>query len=167
MVRCTSSLELELSLSGSSSQSESQTKQAPANSFRGLPLQPSPTLRNTPFQDGALLLDSLPVKASSSMKSSNESAYCKKYPGIPWLTQSWLAKDNRYERIATASARLGVGLISQGLLEHHINLLPGRKSPADFISVRDEDGGHIGYRAKVRTWPLLKRETLEVREIAA
>lgn len=60
-----------------------------------------------------------------------------------------------YERIAAASPRLGVGIIGQGLMEQHTNLQPTLKSPADFVSVRDNDGGHDGYRAKIRTWPLL------------
>lgn len=65
-------------------------------------------------------------------------AHRDRNPLVPWLTQSWLAEDNRYKRIATAVPRLGTGLIGRGLLEHHISLMPSVKCPADFISVCNE-----------------------------
>lgn len=136
-----------------------RTEQALANGIRGFPVQASRATRQLPFPPV--------IKTASSTGNDNTTGRRNEYPNIPWLTQSWLAKNNRYERIATASPRMGIGLISQGLLEHHIALLPGFKSAADFIPVRNEDGESAGYRAKVRTWPLLKRETIEVREIAA
>ncbi|ROV88622.1 hypothetical protein VSDG_09149 [Cytospora chrysosperma] len=90
-----------------------------------------------------------------------------KYPSIDWLTESWLAKVVSYERIATASPRLGVGIIGQGLLDHHINLLPNITGLQDFTPVRDSDGDQAGYRAKVVTWPMTKKDALKVREFAA
>lgn len=113
-------------------------------------------------------LPSRPVtKAASSTGNDNDTGRRKKYPRIPWLTENWLAKDHRHERIATAGPRMGIDLITQGLLEHHIALLLGPdKSAADFMPVRNEADELAGYRAKVRTWPLLKRETIQVREFA-
>lgn len=89
------------------------------------------------------------------------------YPSIGWLTESWLAKVVPYERIATASPRLGVGIIGQGLLDHHINLLPNITGLQDFTPVRNSDGDQPGYRAKVVTWPMTKKDALKVREFAA
>lgn len=89
------------------------------------------------------------------------------YPPIDWLTESWLAKLVPYERIATASPRLGVGIIGQGLLDHHINLLPNITGLQDFTPVRDSNGDQPGYRAKVVTWPMTKKDALKVREFAA
>lgn len=136
-----------------------RTEQTLVNSIRGLPRQASTTTRQPPSPPTA--------RASSTTGNGNNTSRRNKYPNIPWLTQSWLAKVNRYERIATAGPSMGIGLIGQGLLQHHIALLPGLKSAADFMPVRNEAGELAGYRAKVRTWPLLKRETIEVREMAA
>ncbi|KAJ0116482.1 hypothetical protein J7T55_007462 [Diaporthe amygdali] len=91
----------------------------------------------------------------------------KRYPPIAWLTQRWLAKSVPYERIATASPRLGVGVIGQGLLNHHINLSPGITGIADFAPVRDIAGHHLGYRVKIATWPLSKQDALKAKELAA
>lgn len=78
-----------------------------------------------------------------------------------------MAKVVPYERIATASPRLGVGIIGQGLLDHHINLLPNITGLQDFTPVRNSDGDQPGYRAKVVTWPMTKKDALKVREFAA
>ncbi|KUI61907.1 hypothetical protein VP1G_11404 [Cytospora mali] len=89
------------------------------------------------------------------------------YPSIPWLTESWLAKVVPYERIATASPRLGVGIIRQGLLDHYINLLPNITGFADLMPVSDSSGQHLGHRVKVATWPLTKQDELKARKFAA
>lgn len=105
--------------------------------------------------------------ARDSTDEAAQSPRKNKYPSLEWLTESWLGRVVSYERIATASPKLGVGIIGQSLLDHHINLLPHLHSLADFVSVRNDGGEHVGYRAKVRTWPLLERETIETREFAA
>ncbi|KUI65673.1 hypothetical protein VM1G_11316 [Cytospora mali] len=89
------------------------------------------------------------------------------HPSIPWLTESWLAKVVPYERIATASPRLGVGIIRQGLLDHYINLLPNITGFGDFMPVPDSSGRHLGHRVKVATWPLTKQDELRARKFAA
>ncbi|KAB5558522.1 hypothetical protein GE09DRAFT_116227 [Coniochaeta sp. 2T2.1] len=89
------------------------------------------------------------------------------YPTIPWLTESWLSKLVPYERIATASPRIGMGIIATGLIEHHVNLLPTLHSPADFVHVHDRYGQSTGVRPKMATWPLTKKEVLCHKEWAA
>lgn len=91
----------------------------------------------------------------------------RRFPPITWLTQHWLSKSVPYERIATASPRLGVGVIGQGLLDHHINLSPSITGVADFAPVRDGAGHYLGYRVKIATWPLSKKDELKVKDFNA
>jgi len=99
--------------------------------------------------------------ALSSVVSHNN------YPTIPWMTESWLLKLVRYERIATASPRIGMGLIGTGLIQHHVNLIPTLHSAADFLYVHDRDGRATAVRQKMATWPLSKQEVLTHKEWAA
>ncbi|KAH8878867.1 hypothetical protein GQ53DRAFT_623202, partial [Thozetella sp. PMI_491] len=80
------------------------------------------------------------------------------YPRIPWLQESWFRTSNRYERIATGSPLTSIGLLSQGLVQHHINLLPTLDSVADFLAVYNEHGRYLGSRPKLTTWPPTKRD---------
>lgn len=90
------------------------------------------------------------------------------HSSLPWLTESWLAKVVRYERIATASPRLGVGVIGHSLLDHHINLLPNITGLQDFTPVvREGNSGQLEYRVKTITWPMSKHDELKVKEFAA
>jgi len=89
------------------------------------------------------------------------------YPRIPWLHEAWLATVNRYERIATASPRLGMGILNQELVQCHINKLPTLRSLADFHHVFDGHGVYLGSRPKTATWPLAKGEAMSVKEWAA
>ncbi len=88
------------------------------------------------------------------------------YTTIPWTTESWLWKLIRYERIATASPRIGMGLIGTGLIQHLVNLIPTLHSAADFLYVHDDYGRAAGVRPKMATWPLSKKEVLSHREWA-
>jgi hypothetical protein len=89
------------------------------------------------------------------------------YPAIPWMTESWLSKLVRYERFATASPRIGMGIIGTGLIQHHVNLMPTLYSAADFVYVHDRHGQAVGVRPKMATWPLSKKEALSQKEWAA
>ncbi|ROW17833.1 hypothetical protein VPNG_00745 [Cytospora leucostoma] len=101
------------------------------------------------------------------MKHIHVEAPTKWCTSLDWFTESWLAKTVRYERIATASPRLGVGVIGLGLLGHHINVLPNITSLADFTPVRQSHGQYPGYRPKIVTWPLSEQDALKVTEFAA
>lgn len=91
----------------------------------------------------------------------------KRPPRIAWLTQHWLSKSVPYERIATASPKLGVGVIGQSLLDHYVNLSPNITGVADFAPVRDGAGHHLGFRVKIATWPLSKQDALKAKDFAA
>jgi hypothetical protein len=80
------------------------------------------------------------------------------------MTESWLAKLVRYERLATATPRMGMGIIGPGLMHHHVNLMPTLHSAADFAYVHDRQGRAVGVRPKVATWPLTKKEVLRHKE---
>jgi len=89
------------------------------------------------------------------------------YPTIPWMTESWLSKLVPYERLATASPRIGMGIIGVGLIQHHVNLMPTLHSAADFVYVHDHHGRSQGVRPKMATWPLSKKEVLAQKQWAA
>jgi hypothetical protein len=107
--------------------------------------------------------DSIPVNSGILELLSTRNTY----PSIPWITESWLAKLVRHERIAVASPRIGMGLIGTELIQQHINLTPTLHSPADFIHVHDERGHYLGVRPKMATWPLTKEDILKYREWSA
>ncbi|OIW33540.1 hypothetical protein CONLIGDRAFT_182211 [Coniochaeta ligniaria NRRL 30616] len=102
------------------------------------------------------------TEAALSLVTNNNN-----YPKIPWMTESWLLRLVRYERIATASPRVGMGLIGTGLIQHHVNLIPTLHSAADFLYVHDRYGRAAGVRPKMATWPLSKKEVLSHKEWAA
>lgn len=123
---------------------------------------------------------SLAPDASSSENSSSPShdqgpspkRVCREapgrgYPRITWLTQQWLSTPARHERIATASPSASVGLIAQDLLDHYINHSPDIAGVADFTPVRDGAGQYLGYRRKVATWPLSKKDALKYEDLGA
>lgn len=122
------------------------------------PVQLSIKLANTES-----VSDSIPVNSSILELLSTRNAY----PSIPWITESWLAKLVRHERIAVASPRIGMGLIGTELIQQHINLTPTLHSPGDFIHVHDERGHYLGVRPKMATWPLTKEDVLKYREWSA
>lgn len=86
------------------------------------------------------------------------------YPTIPWMTESWLLKLVRYESVAAASPRIGLGIIGTGLIQHHVNLIPTLHSAADFLYVYDRAGSVAGVRPKMATWPLSKKEVMSHKE---
>ncbi|KAJ9136703.1 hypothetical protein NKR23_g9631 [Pleurostoma richardsiae] len=89
------------------------------------------------------------------------------YPPISWLRESWLETINRYERIATASPRSGIGIVSQELLQSHANLLPTLGGSRDFVPMFNANGTYLGVRPKIATWPLSKQEVLRNRAFAS
>lgn len=86
---------------------------------------------------------------------------------LSWLQESWLKTVNRYERIATASPRVGVGLLGHGLLEHYSNLLPTLGGSRDFLPMFNGSGAYLGVRPKIATWPLSKEEAYKNRTFAS
>ena len=81
------------------------------------------------------------------------------YPAIPWLQDSWLYRLIPYEHIATASPRVGVGMIGQGLLQHHVDLL----RDIDGVQNLLRHGTCTGPRSKIATWPMSKQEATKRR----
>lgn len=101
------------------------------------------------------------------MKRIHVEAPRKGCTSLDWFTESWLAKTVRYERIATASPRLRVGIIRLGLLGYHMDVLPNGTSLADFTPVRQSHGQYLGYNPKIVTWPLSEQDALKVTAFAA
>ncbi len=84
------------------------------------------------------------------------------YPPIPWFHESWLRHVIRYERIATASPRLGVGILGHELARQHMHMLPTLHSTVHLLHVFDARGSIVATRPKSLTWPLTKQEASAV-----
>lgn len=76
------------------------------------------------------------------------------YPVIPWLEEGWLHRLIPHEFIATASPRVGVGMIGQGLLDHHLSLIRDLDRAQNLL----RHGTCAGPKTKMATWPLSKQE---------
>ncbi len=117
----------------------------------------------------------LPSYDNNKNNNSNNSYYSP----VPWMEEVWLATANRYERIATGSPRLGMGILGRQLVQHHINMLPTLRGAADFLPVFDHHNHHHHYygagtgagafrgsRPKMLTWPLTERQAMAVKQWA-
>src|SRR3569833_1440935 len=78
-------------------------------------------------------------------------------PAISWLQEAWLGRTNRYEEIATASPRLGVGILGHELLRQHLAILPTLYTSPDILQMLGRTGPRVGSRPKPLTWPLTKK----------
>jgi len=79
---------------------------------------------------------------------------------MSWLEEVWLRAINPYERIATATPRLGLAIVGYNLLQQHLEIAPSLWTAADFSPVFDDNGGCLGARLKNVTWPLTTRELI-------
>ena len=79
------------------------------------------------------------------------------YPVIPWLEEGWLHRLIPYEHMATASPRVGVGMIGQGLLDHHVSLI----RDLDRVQNLLRHGRCTGPKTKMATWPMSKQEAMK------
>jgi len=97
---------------------------------------------------------------SSSANAATSPSHSNDNLRISWLQEAWQLPHIRYERIATGSPLVGVAVLGQSLLQHHLDLAPARWTAADFAPVRDAAGEYLGARPKLPTWPLTRKDMM-------
>jgi hypothetical protein len=81
-----------------------------------------------------------------------------------WLHESWANQPNQYEGMAMGTLRLGMAVLTREMMEMHIQQAPDVRGMLDCLPVADkQDATFIGWRKKLPTWPVLKKEALTTR----
>jgi len=81
-----------------------------------------------------------------------------------WLHESWAKHPNLYEGMAVGTLRLGMAVLTREMMEMHIQQAPDVRGMLDCLPVADkQDAMFIGWRKKLPTWPVLKKEALTTR----
>lgn len=77
-----------------------------------------------------------------------------------WLQESWEPITHRHERIATGTMSMGVAVLTQEMMGMHgIQQAPEIRSMLDCLPITTRSG-ELGFKQKLRTWPMSKQETL-------
>jgi hypothetical protein len=82
---------------------------------------------------------------------------------VSWLQESWQYPQNTYERLVMGVPRLGLSVLTQNLQQRYLDLAPEHWRAADFTPVRDANGGFLGIRRKLPTWPLTKMDLMKAK----
>jgi len=90
----------------------------------------------------------------ASIDISSHNHFLSSIRSIPNLSY-WLhdAQNHRHERIATGTVGMGMAIITQDIIEMHIQQVPDVRGMMDFLPATDQSGlSFIGWRKKMMTW---------------
>lgn len=104
------------------------------------------------------------ASTSSSVDTSAHNHFLNAIRSSPslrtWLQESWSPIDHRHERIAAGVTSKGIAVLTRELMEMHVQQAPDIRGMMDCLPTAAARAEDMGFRQKLRTWPMPKQETL-------